>query len=344
MTLTEEVLEFAASLGAVSAGIATVETLAGGPPSVNLDYVLPGARSALSFALPMNREHIRAFLCKRDRIAHEKDNVEVNMMATGLAFEIAKMLKRKGYESKGTLANLVYRKEIPDWPITLPPDISHRYLAVRSGVGSFGWSGNVGVKGYGAAVILGTCLTRAELQPTDPVPAADGFCDRCKLCVTACPVARIEKRAEKSVTLGGVTFTLGGQKSNRRCELSCGGFTGLHPSGKWSTWSPGRFALPEDEQGFEELFDRSMKLSHLRPPLPGGFDIAGRNSDSIKLTCGNCQIVCFGDREQTAENLELLHGSGCVLQRPDGSLYALPADEAARTFERLDEDFRRLYS
>jgi len=50
------------------------------------------------------------------------------------------------------------------------PDLSHRYLAVRSGVGWFGFSGNVITPEYGAAVILGTCVTSAELEPRTPYP------------------------------------------------------------------------------------------------------------------------------------------------------------------------------
>jgi len=47
----------------------------------------------------------------------------------------------------------------------MPPILSHRYIAACSGVGSFGWSGNVGIKGYGTIVELGTVVTSAELNP-----------------------------------------------------------------------------------------------------------------------------------------------------------------------------------
>ena len=49
--LTSLVLEYPLLEGAVKSGIATLDTLAGGPPSVDLSYVLPEAKSAmLSFA------------------------------------------------------------------------------------------------------------------------------------------------------------------------------------------------------------------------------------------------------------------------------------------------------
>ena len=47
--LTEELKEMALTLGAFKVGIATTETLSGGPPSADLTYVLPEAKSAVLF-------------------------------------------------------------------------------------------------------------------------------------------------------------------------------------------------------------------------------------------------------------------------------------------------------
>ena len=57
--LTEQLKTLVRSYGAVYVGIATRETLEGGPPSTDLGYILPEARSAISFALALNREFIR---------------------------------------------------------------------------------------------------------------------------------------------------------------------------------------------------------------------------------------------------------------------------------------------
>ena len=62
MSLNEIIKEFLLEKGAIKVGFANKETLAGGPPSIDLDYRLEGAKSAISFALPMNRDHIRLFL------------------------------------------------------------------------------------------------------------------------------------------------------------------------------------------------------------------------------------------------------------------------------------------
>ena len=47
--ITAKVKEFPVNYGASIVGITTVETLAGGPPSTDLTYVLEGARSAVTF-------------------------------------------------------------------------------------------------------------------------------------------------------------------------------------------------------------------------------------------------------------------------------------------------------
>lgn len=343
MGLSEDIKDLVLSKGAIAVGIATVDTLAGGPPSIDLNYKLTGARSAISFALPFNKNHIRAFLSKKDRSAHELDNIQTNLSATDLSWEIAEFIKKSGFESRGLSSNLKYRKEVPGWEITMPPDVSHRYIAARSGVGSFGWSGNVGIKGFGAAIILGTCLTQAELVPTDPLSEKDGFCDKCKLCVSACAVGMFEKDRETSVTLGGISFTYAARRSYLLCQFCCGGFTGLHKSGKWSTWSPGRFKVPEKEDELLKELLRAVSFYNRRPAMPGGYTHPAAGGIRQYMTCGNCQIVCSGDKEETARNLKLLHKSGCVLQRPDGSLYALPPEEAAAAFEKMDKERKKFY-
>jgi len=342
-TLNGLVEEFLLERGAIGVGVATIETLAGGPPSTDLEYCLEGGRSAISFALPLNRDHIRAYLAKEDRLSHEKDNIDTNLRATDISWELAEMLKKEGHSSKGTKANLKYRQEMKDWELFLPPDISHRYVAARSGAGSFGWSGNVGVEGHGTAVILDTTITTAELEPTEPVPPGEGFCDECKLCTSVCASGMFDKKEETSVTIGGVTFSFSARSNYLLCDFCCGGFTGLARSGKWSTWSPGRIPFPDDYDELFREFVRAVDLYNRRPPMPGGIPHPALDGYKQHLTCGNCQITCWGNKEDTRENVKLLHNSGCVLQRPDGELYALPPEEAEAGFDNMEAERRALY-
>jgi epoxyqueuosine reductase QueG len=170
MALEYLIEEFLKERGALAVGIATTETLAGGPPSADITYRMEGARSAVSFALPLDRDRIRAFLAKQDRFGHEEDNIRTNLRSRDLSWELAEMLKKEGHRAKGTAANMKYRQDEEGWQLALHPDISHRYMAVRSGTGSFGWSGNVGIVGPGTAIILGTTVPAAALIPPAPRP------------------------------------------------------------------------------------------------------------------------------------------------------------------------------
>ncbi|MCJ7652828.1 MAG: epoxyqueuosine reductase, partial [Actinobacteria bacterium] len=139
MSLNEEIEEYLLERGALKVGFATLETLSGGPPSADLEYIHPGGRSAVSFALPLDHEKIRDFLGKGSHFAHEQDNFEVNIRSSRLAKELVLWLQEKGFESKRVISNNIYRTEVEGWQLSMPPDLSHRYAAARSGVGSFGW-------------------------------------------------------------------------------------------------------------------------------------------------------------------------------------------------------------
>lgn len=346
--LERQITEFLMERGALKVGFCTRETLAGGPPSADLTYALPDARSAVSFALPLDRDKIRACLSKKSQFAFEQNNIEVNIRSGNISKELALWLEKMGHPSKRIYANNFYRKDVEGWQAKMHPDISHRYLAVRSGVGSFGWSGNVGMKGFGTAIILGTMVTSAELEPTDPIPDEESFCDDCKLCLSACASGMVEKKKEMSVTLGGKTFSHGARKSYTLCHIVCGGFSGLAKNGKWSTWSPGRYKLPENGNEGELFGLLTRGISNYskwpkRSDGDGGYSNTALGGINIRLTCGNCQIVCWGNKEDTKENYRLLSTSGCVIQRENGEIVALPPAEAASEFEKMKSEHKDLY-
>jgi epoxyqueuosine reductase len=342
-TLTEQVGEIIRSYGGARMGIATWGTLAGGPPSADMTYILPEAKSAITFAIPLDRKFIRPFLAKEDRLSHERDNLQVNLLATGLAAHIAKHLEQKGFPSQGVVSNESYRDEKPWGRLGMNPDLSHRYLAVRSGVGWFGLSGNVITPEHGAAVILGTCVTSADLEPTDPLPPEDNYCNRCKLCLAACCSGMMDPHEEARVTLGGKDFTYAKRRNYLRCEFVCGGMTGLHPSKKWSTWSPGRFLIPQDDGTFREAMIKGIKAYDRRPRMEGGFPHILMRSN-LYLTCGNCQLLCWPDEADRKENFRVLTSTGVIIQRPDGSLHRVSPEEGEAYILTLDEEKQALYT
>lgn len=358
MSLNKKITEFLMDEGAIRVGFATKESVAGGPPSTDFDYMFKSAgidadaNSAISFALPLDKEAIKLFIAKQEREPHEEDNRRTLAKSVYLSHKLAGILQEAGHEAIGSAANLKYREEMHQWNRFLPPDISHRYIAVASGVGSFGWSGNVGVNGYGAAIILGTTVTSATLEPTAPLPDHESFCEwkksdgqvKCKLCADSCIAEMFDKNDAEYVSLGSRTYSYARRRNTRRCEFGCGGFTGLHPSGKWSTWSPARFKLPDDPKKLNREYIRAIRQHIERPPMPNAADVPSVPGLKLATTCGMCQLVCFGDKKENAKNYKLLTKSGCAVQEPDGTIVILSPEEAEKKLQQMPEEHTALYS
>ena len=349
ISLEEEITAFLLDQGAIKVGFANTETMAGGPPSTDITYKLPKAKSAICFAIPLNRDLIRPYLKKElpnGRIDYEKDHIETNDRAYRISQRLADFLKEKGYTSKPLVPNNRYRKDVPGWKALQYPELSLRYVAVRSGVASFGWSGNVGIKGYGTTIILGCIVTTAELEASEPLPHEEGFCTKCKLCQKSCPLRMFSQDEESSIKLGGHEFNYSKRIDFNRCNMVCGGFTGLEKEKKWSTWSPGRYDYPDDIAEAKRLLTLAYSSSMRRPiskqDISTGFTQSA-TKQTIRLTCGNCQIICWGDPEETKENYRLLANSGCVVQKENGDIVVLPAEEAEEFFETMSPKHKRAY-
>ena len=335
-------LEYVKCEGAFVSGIATRDTLAGGPPSTDLAYAMPEARSAVVFALALNQRSIPDYLAKRDRLTYEMEYNRVNSISSGVAVKLAGFLNQRGFPALPLAANDVYRDDTPLGRFDMYPPVSLRYLAVASGVGSFGLSGNVLDKHHGACIILGAVLTSAELTPTAALNNDENYCDGCRLCMAVCASNLMDSEEKTEVTLGGGTFSYSRRRSYLRCQYVCGGYTGLHASGKWSTWSPGRFPVPEDDDEFLPLLLAGVEKYAHRPEGRGG-RYHSLMDHKLYTTCGNCQIVCHPDRKERKRRYKLLTEGGVVLQNPDGSLEAVTPEEAAHRLAAMQEDWRSIY-
>ena len=336
--------------GAKKVGFATKETMAGGPTGADITYLLPEAQSAISFYMPFDKEMILKYLGKEDpsiRGIHEEENLEIHYIIWRAAQRVKHWLIEQGYKAISVIPNNHYRMDIPGWQVTLPPELSLRYLAVRTGVASFGWSGNVGTKEHGTAIILGGIITDAKLEPTDPLPDSESFCDECKICTKVCAYQMFSPTEETTVTMGGNTFSYSKRMNKMRCFLTCGGSNGLHPSGKFSTWSPGRYDYPENDKEVARLMSLAMSSQRKRPPIKdcsSGYQPASYGGKSnIQLTCANCQLVCAGNPKETTQRYKILVNSGCVIQREEGNLEVFPPDKATEEFERMPIKHQRLY-
>ncbi len=343
--MTNTVKDLVLGGGAVSVGIATTEMLAGGPPSTDLSHVLQEARSAVVFALPLKQDMLESFLKKEDMGGANVDNRRVNTWATGIATELSDYLIMKGFVSVPVSANFVYRKDVPGGAYAELPDLSHRYLAVRAGIGHFGLSGNVITAEHGAAVILASVVTAAELLPTEPLPVEDSYCDECHLCQSACISGLMSKTEKTTVTLGGKAFSYSKRLSYSRCDYVCGGFAGLHQSGKWSTWSPARFPVPEKDEEFLPAILETADAYRKRPFIDFGANIyhALIPGNKLEFTCGHCQFICHPDKEVRNKRYKMLTNAGVVIQEADSTPRAVKPEEAVAYMEALDPETRELF-
>jgi len=354
-SLNDEIVQFLLDNGAIKVGFATKETLAGGPPSTDITYLLPEAETVICFAVPLDKEKIRAFLRKDlpdSRMEHEQDNVEGYLKTISIAKKAATFLQEKGFKATEIISNFEYREEIKGWRLTLPPPMSLRNIAVRSGVGSFGWSGNVGIKGYGAAILLGGLVTSAKFEPTKPIPPEDSFCNNCKVCTKVCAFRMFSDDEEEDVTLGSQKFNYSKRCNVLRCYIVCGGRSGLDKARKWSTWSPYRFPFPEDGKEVYDIFARTFyrtskfyselknkdyvksrieKDQDIKEALTGKRDTTDALLN-LYLTCGNCQLICWGDPKETKKNYDILISSGCAILDDNNTIKIVSAEEAEKMY------------
>lgn len=345
--LSRIVREFALLEGACEAGIVTLETLEGGPPSSDLTYVLPEAKSAISFAVAIDQEPIHPYLTKKNRLALEQAFIRANVMASGIALHLSNYLTQKGYPSVPVAANNVFRPSSPDGSSeyivdSYYPDIAHRYLAVRSGVGHMGLSGNLITRKYGAAVILGATVTSAHLMVTDPLPPKENYCDNCGLCMASCVAGFMSHREKTSLSLGGLDISYSKRRHYGRCDPVCSGYTGLHSSGKWSTWSPGRFTIPKNDNDLQTAYKR-MQIAHSKWPESEGGRYFFFLDDKLRVSCANCQLVCCPDKDERKSRYKLLTESGVVVQNPDGGRKALSQEDANRFLASMPTAVKALY-
>jgi epoxyqueuosine reductase QueG len=223
------------------------------------------------------------------------------------------------------------------------PPISHRYLAVRSGIGHFGYSGNIITKEYGSAIVLASVVTDAELIPTDPLPEEENYCDECRLCLSVCSSGYVDPIEKVTVTLGGKEFSYGKRRSNSRCFLVCGGLTGLNATGKWSTWSPARFKIPEKDEDFIAAIPAATQAYLGRPKFKGGFYICLIPGSRMEYTCSNCHLVCHPDKEVRKARYKMLIESGVVIQEANGTRRVVSPEEAKEYIKSMPLERRQLY-
>jgi epoxyqueuosine reductase len=338
-SLTDRIKRVARQFGAVKVGIASRENLAG-PPEADISYVMPEARTAVMYYVVLDEGLIRKYLGKQDVWLYRSHFFENLQRLGDIGVGVAEALREKGFKAEPQSPNGVYR---PGSNLVkgLVPPFSLRYGAVAAGLGNIGRSGVMMTAEYGARVQLGGVITEADLESDSPTE--ENPCDDCMICVKSCPTGFMSAKETVALTLGGREITYAKKAVHARCAISCGGLTGLSASGRWSTWSTGRWEIPKDDRELLENVVRP-KLQEISASYGGrgffgfsrllkveGYEQPGvlvRPREDTLVTCGNCSIICLETVEKRKQLWRLLTRSGVVVEGEDGQPVAMTPDAA----------------
>ena len=107
--LEQKLKELARNGGASLVGITTRERLSDGPPSADPTYLLPPAKSVISFAIALDPPTIRNYISKKDWLSHCEERKRVVQNLYTIGDRLAEFLKGKGYEAVNVDINNNYR-------------------------------------------------------------------------------------------------------------------------------------------------------------------------------------------------------------------------------------------
>ena len=245
MGLERKISDFLKEKGVELCGMAGPERLSG-PPSLNPAYTLKGAKSVVSFALPMDKSAILDFLGKVSPVPHNLDQVRQNQAVNRISEALSAYIRSLGHGARAVPANGNYRRH-PDAFATLPT-FSHRFGAIAAGIAASGLSGNVKTEEYGCAVYLGSVVTDAALASSPrrfgPRRFIDSECARCRLCARSCAARMMtEDDREEYVLINGELHPRALRRNIDLCNAACFGLHSLSPDKKWTTW--GHRWIPE---------------------------------------------------------------------------------------------------
>jgi len=218
-----EIRRLARQLGAVAGGVATVENLIE-RKAIDLD-ILPSARSIVVIACG----HSRAALDSKNLQIKQNDTIATYEKARDISKQLAMVLEKQGHGAVAIPGFIPM--DMSDGKQGMVGAIDLRRAAVEAGIGSYGKSGLVLVKGFGPRVRLGAVLTTASLKPTAKKSRFPCPTD-CQICMLGCPSkallggGEVDKRACGRVVfefgLRGMTKFVGGMlnaSSEERAEM-----------------------------------------------------------------------------------------------------------------------------
>jgi hypothetical protein len=270
-SLEENIKDFAKKAGAALVGVAGPDRM-DGPASLDPGFVMRGAKSIVAIALPLDVNAIYDFFGKISPVPHNIDQAIKNQRAHRICTEIAAYIVSQGYKARAVPPNNTYRRSID--PFMVRPTFSHRFGALVAGLGSFGLSGNLVTKEYGACIILDTVVTNAKLK-SDPVQPSrfvmDNRCKTCKLCDKSCTMGMFRDDAEEYLLINGELHARGKRDNLDFCNAPCFGLHGISRDKKWTNWGQHWIKEWMDEQP-DPAKRQEIRSTYMR--------VGGRTGDS----------------------------------------------------------------
>lgn len=289
--LNDRLRTYLLSEGADLVGFGSVGHLKGAPEIMQPRRYLPDARSLISIGL-----HINEASCDLiERSVHDGSVPPsyhsyqmftlsiVNPQLDTIAFRGAKFLEDQGYRAYPVPANMPHLlKPSAEYPGG-PGDISHKHVAVASGLGRIGWNNLLLTPQFGTRQKLTTIVTNAPLAP-DPV-CGEPLCDPVECgfkCARACPTAAIPGTlsAKTTVEIRGEPLEYA-KIVGWRCRWGCSGM--LKSAGGYTD-----IPMPDHEPTAEELLRYKARTDPWQARV--------KAMSGLTPYCGRCLCVCPAGR------------------------------------------------
>ncbi len=178
MTIKEEIKQFLKNYSIKIVGFGNI------PEKIEILEINHRYLNAIVFGYKIS-EGVLKTIKDSPTLIYKQHYKTVNWLLDQSAYHLVRFIEEKGYNALAIPAS-----QTVDWQ-NQKGHISHKILAVESGLGYIGKSGLLVNPQYGARVRYVSVLTDLEFEPDKKII---GDCGNCKKCINACPARAISEQ------------------------------------------------------------------------------------------------------------------------------------------------------